>query len=403
MNERRWLTYGLLGGALVLTAWAASAMPMHHRATPLPNPDPIAQQHPQKQPNLVQIPTRAPRVELVFALDTTGSMSGLLDGAKRKIWSIAQFVAQGNPKPDVRIGLVAYRDLGDDYVTKFYDLSDDLDTVFANLSSFQAGGGGDMPEHVSKALSEAVDKTSWSSDQSTLKQIYLVGDAPPHTDYHDGFDYVKAAKKARAKGIHINTIRCGNDVETAMVWNQIARDANGEFASIEQSGGVRSVVTPYDDKLSSLSGALVDTGIAYGEGGAAYARKAHAAKAIPTAAAADRAAYFGLKGGGGVGGKADEKSDLTSLMSSGAMTPATVAAAPAASLPPEMQAMDGDKRQAYVKSKMAERSRLQAEINGVAKQRDEWLRKNTTQKSDSFDAQVEGALRKQAKSVGLAL
>jgi Mg-chelatase subunit ChlD len=56
------------------------------------------------------IATQRPRVELVFALDTTSSMSGLIEGAKRKIWSLASFVAQGQPTPDLRVGLVAYRE-----------------------------------------------------------------------------------------------------------------------------------------------------------------------------------------------------------------------------------------------------------------------------------------------------
>src|SRR6202012_357336 len=68
-----------------------------------------------------------PQVDVVFAIDTTGSMSALLDGAKRKIWQIARYIAQGQPAPQLRIGLVAYRDLGDEYVTKFFDLTDDLD------------------------------------------------------------------------------------------------------------------------------------------------------------------------------------------------------------------------------------------------------------------------------------
>ena len=35
------------------------------------------------------VPTSAKRVQVVFVLDTTGSMSGLIQAAKEKIWSIA--------------------------------------------------------------------------------------------------------------------------------------------------------------------------------------------------------------------------------------------------------------------------------------------------------------------------
>src|SRR4030095_11355722 len=132
---------------------------------------------------LAQVPAgQRPRVELVFALDTTGSMSSLIEGAKQKIWSLASFVAQGQPTPDLRVGLVAYRDVGDVYVTKVFDLDSDLHRVYARLRRFNADRGGDGPEHVARALDDAVNRMSWSGEQSVIKVIYLVGDAPPHTD-----------------------------------------------------------------------------------------------------------------------------------------------------------------------------------------------------------------------------
>ncbi len=395
MDKRKLITYSLLSAVLVLVAWAASAMP-RPRGDKLPthDPDPVAVTT-THTPSHVTVPQVAPRVELVFALDTTGSMSGLIDGAKRKIWSIAQFIAQGQPKPDVRIGLVAYRDVGDAYVTRFYDLSDDLDTVFEHLSSFEAAGGGDTPEHVSKALYDAIYKTSWTRDQSALKQVYLVGDAPPHTDYADGYDYKKIAKHAHELGIHINTIRCGSDPETAMVWNHIAASAAGEYASIDQSGGVRVAATPFDGEMQRLNAALVGTAIGYGTGRGEVARKVAAAAAMPASAAADRAGFYAVKGGAVGGG-----GDLVGDVESGKARPADLKAE---ELPPEMRAMDEGKREAYVKEKAAARAHIQAEINAVAKQRSEWLKHNAKDKPDSFDAQVEGALKKQAKSIGLAL
>ncbi len=392
MDKRRLTTYGLLAGTLVLVAWAASAMP-RTRGAQLHGGDVEAPD--ARTPQHVTVPQVAPRVELVFALDTTGSMSGLIDGAKRKIWSIAQFIAQGQPKPDVRIGLVAYRDVGDAYVTRFYDLSDDLDTVFEHLSSFEAAGGGDTPEHVSKALYDAVYRTSWTKDQSALKQVYLVGDAPPHTDYADGYDYKKIAKHAHELGIHINTIRCGGDPETAMVWNQIANAAAGEYASIDQSGGVRVAATPYDGELQKLNAALVGTAIGYGSGRGEVARKIAAAAAMPPSAAADRAGFFGAKGGAVGGG-----GDLVDDFAAGKAKPSKLSAT---ELPPEMGAMDEAKREAYVKEKATERTHIQAQINALSKSRNEWLKRNAADKPDSFDAQVEGALKKQAKSIGLKL
>ena len=126
-----------------------------------------------------------PKIDVVFVLDTTGSMSGLIQTAKEKIWSIATTMASAQQTPEIRIGLVAYRDRGDAYVTKVVDLSDDLDSVYATLMDFQADGGGDGPESVNKALYDAVHNISWSQEDQAYQVIFLVGDAPPHMDYNE--------------------------------------------------------------------------------------------------------------------------------------------------------------------------------------------------------------------------
>src|SRR3954469_11003627 len=120
-----------------------------------------------------------PRIEVAFVLDTTGSMGGLIEGAKRRIWSIARRIGEGRPRPDLRIALVAYRDLGDVYVTRTYDFTRDMDEVSGHLAEFRAEGGGDGPEHVSAAMHDAVHRLTWSTGKS-LRMIVLVGDAPPH-------------------------------------------------------------------------------------------------------------------------------------------------------------------------------------------------------------------------------
>src|SRR5512144_1655903 len=78
------------------------------------------------------------RVDVVFAVDTTGSMGGLIEGAKRTVWSIAKHIQDIDPQADLRVGLVAYRDLGDEYVTKDFALTSDMDAVFAELSGYRA-------------------------------------------------------------------------------------------------------------------------------------------------------------------------------------------------------------------------------------------------------------------------
>src|SRR5438309_8969162 len=196
----------------------------------------------------------APKVEVVFVLDTTGSMGGLIDAAKQKIWSISNQIAAGQPAPQVKIGMVAYRDRGDEYVTRVYDLTDDLDAVHGTLMSFKAKGGGDFPESVNEALHVAVTKIKWSTDKKTLKLIFLVGDAPPHMDYPDDVKYPDSCQAAVKKDIIINTVQCGTHPTTKKFWEHIAQLGEGRYVQIGATGGpVVTVETPYDKELVKIN------------------------------------------------------------------------------------------------------------------------------------------------------
>ncbi|UUZ51616.1 VWA domain-containing protein [Massilia sp. B-10] len=166
MNTRR---YPALFAALILAGLAS--LPAH--ATQFAAP-PVA-------PNQAQsLPGRQATIELMFVLDTTGSMGGMLEGAKAKIWGIVNDLLQQRSLggATIRVGLVAYRDRGDNYVTRVTPLSANLDTVYSQLMSFQAQGGGDTPEDVRSAMAEAVRLGGWSAPGSNTSQIiFLVGDA----------------------------------------------------------------------------------------------------------------------------------------------------------------------------------------------------------------------------------
>jgi Mg-chelatase subunit ChlD len=338
-----------------------------------------------------------PQVEVVFCLDTTGSMGGLIDGAKQKIWSISNQIASGKPTPQLKIGLVAYRDKTDAYVTKVFDLTDDLDAVHANLKTFQAQGGGDSPESVNQALDDAVNKIKWSADNKTLRIIFLVGDAPPHMDYADDVKYPATCKKACEKGIIINTIQCGNDPECTRHWKDICVKAEGSYAQIAQSGGVVAIATPYDKELAGINGELTKSTLVFGrmEKREADSVKVRAARALPEAAAADRAS-FGAKGGyvasydllDAVKAKKVKLEDLKEN-----------------ELPREMQKMTPKERKEYLEKVEKRREELRKKALELDKRRssfiEEKLSRDRKAGKDGFDNQVLETLRKQAKKHGI--
>lgn len=204
------------------------------------------------------------RIEVVFVLDTTGSMSGLIAAAKEKIWSIATTMASAQSSPEIKMGLVAYRDRGDEYVTRTINLSHDLDSMYARLMDLKAAGGGDGPESVNKALFDAVNKINWSKDKGVYKVVFLIGDAPPHMDYANEAQYPEVIKTAYQNGIIINAIQSGNSRATQDQWRHMARLGQGEYFKVGQSGDAIAVNTPYDKKMAVLSRRLDDTRMYYG-------------------------------------------------------------------------------------------------------------------------------------------
>lgn len=347
----------------------------------------------------VQAPAQKdrPTLEVVFVLDTTSSMSGLIEGAKEKIWSIASRMASGKPSPRIRVGLVAFRDNGDSYVTKNFDLTDDLDTVYKNLKGFRAEGGGDTPEHVGRALGEAVKLMSWSQDTKTAKMIFLVGDAPPHDDYKDGFDSKAMAKAAIAKGIVVNTVRCGNQSDTETSFRDLAKLADGSFDSIGQTGGMVAVKTPFDEELSKLNGAVADTTV---YGGAARGREEGEAhkmdmKAMAPAATADRLSYRTSSGLGASGGGSKAAIDLTAA-------PDKVNTMKDEDLPENLRKLPKAKQVEFLKEQNAQRQQLEAKVVEVNKKRDAWISKNAKVEKDSFDGRVFESVKSSAAKVGVA-
>lgn len=340
-------------------------------------------------------PTQARKtVEVCFVLDTTGSMAGLIEGAKQKIWSIANDIVSAKPKPQVRFGLVGYRDRGDAYVTKPVSLTDDLDAIYAELQKFRADGGGDTPESVSEALHEAVASMQWSDDPEAFRVVYLVGDAPPQK-YPDGKDWPKVCKKAGKKDILINTIQCGNIAGTAEVWKAIASSAGGAFAVIPQDGNMQHIAAPQDKELMELNIKIGATLIPCGNEKLrqSVVSKQAAAEAAPAAANASRLSYNwktekAVQGGG----------ELIDALKEGRMKLDEVKAD---DLPANLRKLSPEELKAHVARQQAERESIQKRIAELVKQRDTYLQAERKKlvsggKTDSFDEQVAQTLRKQA-------
>lgn len=335
------------------------------------------------------------KVEVLFLLDTTGSMGGLIQGAKEKIWSIANEIASGNPTPQIRMGLVAYRDQGDSYVTKVVDLNADIDQVYEELLALQAGGGGDGPEHVLKALSDAAQKISWDDDASTFRVAYLVGDAPGHEDYNDTPGLEALTKSLIAKGVIINTIQCGQDGAATAQWRKIAKLGDGHFLAIAQNGGVSTIATPFDEELSRLNRELDGTMLGYGaERGKAEEKRRRSeriALAAPASASAERAAFKAVRG-------FESSLDFVTALAEG------TASLDSNDMPEPLRDLAPAQRREKVAAIEETRLALRRQIGALSKDRAAFLKKEEAKSGgnrESFDAKLLDSLKTQAAKKGL--
>jgi von Willebrand factor type A domain len=344
----------------------------------------------------------SPRIEVAFVLDTTSSMAGLIEGAKRKIWTIARQMVGGRPTPAVKLGLIGYRDRGDEYVTRAFDLTDDIDAVYGHLTEFRALGGGDNPESVNQALNEAVTKLSWDKNPGTLKIIFLVGDAPPHMDYPDDVKYPETIALAARAGILINAIQCGGLALTTAFWREIASRAGGAYVQIDQSGGMRAIATPVDGELARLSSELSRTVVPYGKAGTQAEVRSKMAAA--ERADADRAVFlnvdraeFGAKVV--VTGEGELIWDVVNHK-------VKLEEIPESDLPVSIQKMTPQERSTFVTEQFTKRKELQIKVDELATQRDAHIKGEMDKlavagKGDSFDAKVAEIIQAQALSRGI--
>lgn len=184
----------------------------------------------------------APKLDLCFVLDVTGSMGDELSQVQATIGEIAARIKSLPGAPAVRFGLVAYRDEGDDFVTLKHDFTDDLSLFKTRLNALAAAGGGDYPEALNPALNEAVNQLTWD-DGEAVRLTFVVADAPPNVG--QGVPHTTSMVQALSKGIKIYPLAAsGLDWLGEYVFRQLAQFTGGKFLFLTYGGQTSHDVGP---------------------------------------------------------------------------------------------------------------------------------------------------------------
>ncbi|MFQ5613794.1 MAG: VWA domain-containing protein [Anaerolineae bacterium] len=197
----------------------------------------------------VPAPDSSINLDVLFLIDATGSMADEIAKIQDSIFDVAARIDALPTRPDVRYGLVTYRDRGDAYVTRATDFTPDVTAFHQSLLTVVADGGGDYPESLNEGLHEALTKPEWRG-QDTVKLVFLVADAPPHLDYAQDYDYAQEMIAAARRGIKIFSIASsGLDDQGEYIFRQLAQFTQGRFIFLtyadDSNGGLPGDVTTH--------------------------------------------------------------------------------------------------------------------------------------------------------------
>ena len=198
-------------------------------------------------------------LDILFLLDATGSMEDEIAQIRDTLLSIASRISDLPSQPDLRLGLVAYRDRGDEFVTRVYDFEPDAERFLDTIRGVVAKGGGDIPESLNEALHVAVHEPGWRLEEA-IRLVFLIADAPPHLDYPDDYSYADEMAEAHSRGIKIFSVASsGLDPQGEYIFRQIAQHTMGRFIFIVYGAGgttphevSRYTVERLDDLIVSL-------------------------------------------------------------------------------------------------------------------------------------------------------
>jgi hypothetical protein len=334
------------------------------------------------------------QVDVVIALDVSGSMSGLIDSAKQRLWDIVNELGRAQPQPDLRLAILTYGNPSygaqSGYVRIDLPFTRDLDAVNQTLFGFGTDGG---DEYVARVVTTAVQQLDWSDDPDALKIVFVAGNEGAAQDPQ--ISIRQATLTASTYGIVINTIYCGSDNDgEAAGWRNVASMADGLYASINQdAAAVAAIATPMDKDLAELNVALNDTYVAYGKEGDNYKenqqRQDANSSAMSPSAVASRTVTKASKM------YSNNNWDLVDAVEAGA----DIKDLEAEELPEELKELSLDEREAYVQEKSEKRAEIKQEIQKLDRDRRDYISEEKSMRAVEADSGLDDAIKEGLRSI----
>ncbi len=180
-----------------------------------------------------------PSLDLMFVVDTTGSMGDELSYIQAELGHVIEQVRDEiGSQLQVRLSVNFYRDRGDEYVVRDFQFTSDIEQALAQLGAQSAGGGGDTPEAVEEALANAVNDHAWS-EAATARLLFFVLDAPPHHDAARVQSLHDSTRAAAERGVQIIPLAAsGVDEQREFLLRLLAISTNGTYTFLTDDSGI---------------------------------------------------------------------------------------------------------------------------------------------------------------------
>ncbi len=337
-------------------------------------------------------------IKIALLLDTSSSMSGLIDQAKSQLWKIVNALSmakKGQENAKLKIALYQYgNDLlngSEGYIEQILPLTNDLDAISEKLFALTTNGG---EEYCGRVIQTAANQLNWNTLNEGLNLIFIAGNEP----FNQGsVDYNTASMQAKEKAITVNTIFCG-DHATGMnsFWQAGAIATGGNYMNIDMNKKTIYVSTPYDVRISELNDLLNTTYLAYGKQGnrskmnqttqdnnsSSFGLENKVSRAVSKSSHNYSNSHWDL-----IDASKDENFDIEKVKTS--------------TLPEVMQTMTKSEKLAYIKKMSDERTRINTQIKTLNAKRIAYISSNQSEGNESsLDFVMLNAIKGQAIEKG---
>ena len=380
--------YILLASTLLFTS-------LHATKPTLPeilDPKTTSPQHPQFH-------RQGPTVQIGILLDTSGSMSGLINQAKDQLWKIVNEVAKANRNNKdviIEVGLFEYGKSSlpgyEGYLQMLSPLTSDLDKVSDELFRLRTNGG---EEYAGKVILEAVNRFAWSTHKDDLKLLIIAGNEP----FTQGnVPYEEAIKKARRNDIIVNTIFCGDAYQGKRgKWEDGAKRGDGKYFNINHNDMRRYVPTPYDDEIIALGKKLNHTYLNYGNRAVREAKVANTRKQDANAESLSKSSYIERNI---VKSKKQYTSTSSDMVSAYMEDTASIEKIDKNLLPDTLKGKSKKEIKHIIEQKKEQRVTLQNQIRTLEAKRDKFIASKSSKKDNNLGAAIIKSIREQATQKG---